>query len=106
GEGGDVVGVAQHDPLEAVPDAQDRHALDDAADGGGGDDAVDAGGRAPAYEDREFLLVAHGSPPVAVSEYIAVAEGAIVTGGPRRAGAAVRVSARRRCSDGPTGVRS
>src|SRR5262249_36827108 len=55
GEVGDVVGVALHDPLEAVPDAQNLHALDDAADGGGGDDAVDAGGRAPAYEDRESL---------------------------------------------------
>src|SRR5207302_1835861 len=43
GQGGDVLDVALHDPLEAVADAQDGHAVERATDGGGADDAVDAG---------------------------------------------------------------
>ena len=49
----DPFDVALHDPLEAVPDADDFDAFQAAADGCGADHAVDAGSRAPADENCE-----------------------------------------------------
>ena len=51
----DVLGVALHEPLEPVADADDVEPVEAGADGGGADDAVDAGGGAAADEDGELV---------------------------------------------------
>ncbi len=62
GERQHVLGVALHDPLETVPDADDLDPLQDAADGGRADDAVDPRCRTTADEDGELLPLAHDVP--------------------------------------------
>ena len=47
GQRHDVVGVALHDPLEAVADAEDVDAFEAGADGGGADDALMPGAGPP-----------------------------------------------------------
>ena len=51
-----MVDVSLHDPLEAIPDAQDLDVLQLGPDRGRADDAVDARSRAAAHEDRQLVL--------------------------------------------------
>jgi hypothetical protein len=65
GQGGGVIDVALHEPLEAVAHADDVDAFEPGADGGRGDDTVDAGGGAAADEDRETLVMfRHGDDEI------------------------------------------
>ena len=59
----DMVDVALHDPLEAVPDAQDLDVLELGPDRGRANDAVDAGGGSAADQDGQLVL--HSLSPAA-----------------------------------------
>ena len=50
-----VVGVALHDPLEPVADANDVQPCETRANRGGADDAVDTGSGTAADEDCELV---------------------------------------------------
>jgi hypothetical protein len=56
-----MVNIAMHDPFEAVAQPDDVYLVESGADGGRADDAVDAGGRPATDEDREIVMVLHGS---------------------------------------------
>ena len=56
-----VLDVALHDPLEAFLEAEHLVALERGSNGRSTDDAVDSGSGAPAYEDRDPLLLVHAA---------------------------------------------
>ena len=54
-----VIGLALHDPLESVADADDVEPLEPGADGRRRNHAVDAGRRAATDQDRQLVRLCH-----------------------------------------------